>query len=378
MRFAIDSRFLLPHLEGLGRFTREIASRLIRQHPEVGWDLLFDRKPLPKYTFGPAQRNVVIPPPTRHWTLYEVWWRLSMPYLYLRKEWPAALLATYGIVSERVAKKVPTVAFIHDVAFARHPEFLPRDWQAYYMRAFRVSIRLSHHLIANSLSVRDDLIELFGVSPNRIQISYSGCDIQFFRPLVDLDKREIQKRYAQGHPYLLYIGSIHPRKNPERLLQAYDQLRQIYDAPLRLLMVGRFMFRRMVALRSHEKMKYRNEVIFHPPVSDEELLRLYNAAEAVVYPSLYEGFGSPVAEGLACGVPVVTSRISSLPETGGEAAFYADPYDPSSIAEAIYQALTQSPEEKNRRRQLGLEHVKRFSWEATVQVIWESLKAVAT
>ncbi|MCS6895790.1 MAG: glycosyltransferase family 4 protein [Bacteroidia bacterium] len=377
MRVAIDSRFLLPHLEGFGRFTREIASRLIQQYPEVSWELLFDRPPLPKYTFGPTQRNVVIPPQTRHWTLYEIWWHLSVPFFYLRKGAPSALFATYGIVSKKVAEKVPTVAFIHDVAFARHPEFLPRDWQAYYMRATRLSTRFAQRLITNSLSVQHDLVELFGVNPEKIQVSYSGCDTEFFHPMPNLDREAIRRAHAQGYPYILYVGSIHPRKNPERLLLAYDKLREKYDAPLRLLMVGRFMFKERTALSSLARMRHREEVIFHPPVSDEVLLRMYNAAEAVVYPSLYEGFGSPVAEGLACGVPVVTSRVSSLPETGGEAAFYADPYDPVSIAEAIYQALTQSADERRRRALLGLEHVKRFSWNATVQTIWENLKAIA-
>lgn len=372
MRIAIDSRFLLPHLEGFGRFTKEVASRLVQNHPEVEWDLLFDRKPLPKYHFGPAQHSVILSPPTRHWTLYEIWWRLSVPwYVYRRR--PNAFFATYGIVSPHVARRVPVVAFIHDVAFARHPEFLPKGWQAYYMRNTRATVRHAALLIANSQSVRQDLVELFDADTQRIIVGYNGCDTDFFRPLPTLNVAEVRKRYTGGMPYVLYVGSIHPRKNPLRLLAAYDLLREKFREPLRLLMVGRFMFGRRHSMESYEKMHHKAEVIFHPPVSDQELLHLYNAASAVVYPSLYEGFGYPVAEALACGAPVVTSRVSSLPEVGGEAAFYADPYDPASIAEALYAALTLSPEERAQRAKIGRAHVERFSWQNTVEVIWQAL-----
>ncbi|MCX8112349.1 MAG: glycosyltransferase family 4 protein [Bacteroidia bacterium] len=377
MRIAVDSRFLLPHLEGFGRFTKEVASRLVREHPEVEWDLLFDRKPLPRYHFGPAQHTVILPPPTRHWTLYEVWWRLSVP-IYLRWRKPDILFSTYGLLTREVGRKIPVVAFIHDVAFARHPEFLPKGWQAYYMRAMKSTIRYSKILIVNSHSVRQDILELFGAEEARIRIAYQGCDMSFFRPLPELNKSEVLNQYSEGCPYLFYIGSIHPRKNPKRLLQAYDRLRERYKEPLRLLLVGRFMFDKGQLSDSLREMRYASEVIFHPPVSDWELLKLYNAAAVVVYPSLYEGFGIPVAEALGCGVPVVTSRISSLPEVGGEAAFYANPYDPESIAEAIYQALTQSPEERALRAQIGRMHVERFSWQETLRVVWNSLIEVAS
>lgn len=377
MRIAIDSRFLLPHLEGFGRFTKEIASRLVRQHPEVEWDLLFDRKPLSQYHFGSSQKSIVLPPQTRHWSLYEVWWRISVPF-YLRKRRPSALFATYGIISSTVGKRIPTAAFIHDLGFVRYPEFIPRGWWHYYMRAMGAAVRHSRILIANSQSVLADLVELFGAEASQIRVAYNGCDTEFFRPLPDLDTESIRRRYAAGYPYLLYVGSIHPRKNPERLLEAYDLLRRRYTEPLRLLFVGRFMFRKSETLRYLSKMRHAEEVLFHPPVQDEELRSLYNASAVVVYPSLYEGFGYPVAEALACGAAVVTSSVSSLPEVGGEAAFYADPYDPASIAEAIYQALTQSPEEKSRRAELGRTHIQQFSWERTTQVIWESLKAIAS
>ncbi|MCS7296811.1 MAG: glycosyltransferase family 1 protein [Bacteroidia bacterium] len=377
MRIAIDSRFLRPPLEGFGRFTKEVVSRLLQAHPAVEWDLLFDRKPLPGYDLSGREHAFVLPPPTRHWSLYEVWWRFSVPLYFLSRR-PNAIFATYGLVSRAAARCTPTVAFIHDVAFARHPEFLPRDWSWYYKSAFRRTVQAAHLLLANSISVQEDLIELFQAPPNKIRVAYNGCDIDFFHPLPHLDVSSVRQRYAKGYPYLLYVGSLHPRKNIMRLLMAYDLLRQRYHLPLRLLLVGRFLFRRGEMLSAYESMRYKSEVIFHKPVPDEELRLLYNAAEVVVYPSLYEGFGYPVVEALACGAPVVTSSCSSLPEVGGEAAFYANPFDPSSLAEVMEAALLQSKEERQRRAQAGRLHVQRFRWDNVVATIWTALKEIAT
>lgn len=377
MHIAIDSRFLLPHLEGFGRFTREVARRLIQAHPESRFDLLFDRKPLPQYHFGPNQVSHILPPQTRHWSLYEIWWRLSVPF-YLRRHRPQALFATYGQLSPAVARQVPIVAFIHDVAFARYPEHLPRGWYAYYMRTTRNTVRHASLLIVNSLSVQQDLEELFGVSPAKMRLAYNGCDSERFRPITPEAQLAIRTRYTQSYPYLLYVGSLHPRKNPIRLLQAYDALRTLYKEPLRLVIVGRFMFGKGSFYEAYQHMRHKEEVIFLSRLPDEELVSLYGAAAAVVYPSLYEGFGYPVAEALACGVPVVTSAVSSLPEVGGEAAFYANPYDPADIARALYEALTEPEPERQARIQKGLAHVRRFSWDACVQTLWQALSEVAT
>lgn len=376
MRVALDSRFLLPHLEGFGRFTLEVASRLVRMHPETDFDLLFDRKPLDKYRFGPNQHNAVIPPQTRHWLLYELWWHYALPF-YLRKRRPQVFFSTYGQLSPAVARQVPVVAFVHDIAFIRYPEFLPKGWYAYYTRTIRHTIRGASLLIANSESVRSDLVTLLETDADKIRVAYNGCDTEFFRPIPPEQYPHVREKYTGGLPYLLYVGSIHPRKNPVRLLQAYDLLRGSYTEPLRLLLVGRFMFDKGPVDTAYRQMRHKEEVIFHPPVPDSELVKLYGAASVVVYPSLYEGFGYPVAEGLACGVPVVTSQCSSLPEVGGTAAFYANPHDPADIARAIQEALIQSPQERSRRAEEGRRHVKQFSWERCVQTIWEALSEVA-
>ncbi|MCS7188976.1 MAG: glycosyltransferase family 1 protein [Bacteroidia bacterium] len=376
MRVAIDSRFLLPHLEGFGRFTREVASRLIKLHPEVEFDLLFDRKPLPIYHFGPNQRSIILPPPTRHWILYEVWWRYSMPW-YVSRHKPKVLFATYAQVSRKVADRVPTVAFIHDVGFARYPEHIPKDWYRFYMRTTWTVIEKAKLLIVNSFSVKNDLLELFDADTTRIRIVYNGCDGEIFKPLLPEDILSVRQRYTQGVPYILYVGSLHPRKNPVRLLQAYDILRESYTDPLRFILVSRVMFGKREIEEAYNRLRTKQELIFLSSVSDRELAELYGAAAVVVYPSLYEGFGYPVVEAMACGVPVVISRVSSLPEVGGEAAFYVNPYDAEDIAKGIREALVEPLTCRQVRIARGQEHVRQFTWSRCVQQIWEALLEVA-
>jgi glycosyltransferase involved in cell wall biosynthesis len=187
----------------------------------------------------------------------------------------------------------------------------------------------------------------------------------------------MREQVSGGIPYILYVGSIHPRKNFPRLLKAYEHLREVYRDPLRLVVVGRYLFRRgrREVSEVYERFRFKEEVLWRGIVPDEELVRLYNSAAVVAYPSLYEGFGSPVGEALACGTVVVTTRVSSLPEVGGEAAFYAEPYDEEDIARALYEALTEPAEARAVRIQKGLAHVQRFSWESTVQKIAEALRS---
>ncbi|MEN2992946.1 MAG: glycosyltransferase family 1 protein [Bacteroidia bacterium] len=372
MRVALDSRFLRPPLEGFGRFTREIGQRLVRQHPEVTWDFLFDRSPVAGYTFGQNQRNFVLFPPTRHWLLYEMWWRWAVP-AYLARHRPNVLLATYGQASAQAAHRVRVVAFIHDVAFARYPDHLPKGWQRYYLRTTQTVVQHATILLANSQSVAYDLMELFDAPKERLRVVYNGCDTSFFQPISEAERHATRQYYTQGLPYLLYVGSFHPRKNLLHLFQAYDILRSWYKEPLRLLVVGRILFGARAFKRAYQRMRYKAEVIFHPPLGDEELRKVYGAAEALVYPSWYEGFGYPVVEAMACGTLVVTSNTSSLPEVGGPAAFYADPGDPEAIASQLYQALTLTPTERERRLLQGRAHAQHFSWEACVSRIWQAL-----
>ncbi len=237
----------------------------------------------------------------------------------------------------------PVVTTIHDLTFIKYPhEHLP-----YYVAAHRRHLDRTRNkaaaIIAVSQATKKDLIEQ-GMSADKIHVVYEAAGSQF--RAVSIKRR----------PFILSVGTIEPRKNIRRLIQAYQQLKL---KNLELLIVGKFGW--------GEKDRPIPGVKLLGFVPDEELARLYSQAQVFVYPSLYEGFGLPVVEALSCGCPVVTSNVSSLPEVGGQAAVYVDPMSINSISQGITTAI----EKSTSLSRLGLIQVKQFSWAKTAR---ETLK----
>lgn len=378
MRVALDARFLLPHLEGFGRFTYEVGRRLVKLRPEWEWDFLVWRPLESCFYFGENQRVYKLLPPTRHWFLQHIWLEYSVPW-YARRHNPHIFWGTYGVGSLRLAKKIPLILFVHDIAFMRLQGRQQGNIDDYLRCVMPRSIRAAQVVLANSQSVAQDLQEVWNVPSEKIRIAYSGFDAAYFS--CQVDKEKVWRTYTQGVPYVLYVGSIHPRKNAVRLIEAYDLLRQVYRLPLKLLFVGRFMGRwwgrtyRQAFLRRWRQSPWREDIIFHPPVSDEELKKLYAACEVFVYPSLYEGFGYPVLEAMGCGALVAASGVSSIPEVGGKAAIYFDPYNPQDMAEKIYNLLSDSGLQKSLRLH-AQKQIHVFTWERTAEVFIREVESL--
>lgn len=236
----------------------------------------------------------------------------------------------------------PVVTTIHDLTFLKFPqEHLP-----YYIAAHKRHLRRAKDkaqaVISVSQATKRDLINE-GFATDKIHVIYEAAG-SLFRPA------KIKRR-----PFILSVGTMEPRKNIKRLIEAWRPFRHRYE----LVITGKFGW--------GEKTQAIPGVKLLGFVSDEELVRLYSQAQVFVYPSLYEGFGLPVLEAMACGCPVVTSGVSGLPEVGGQAAIYVDPASINSITQGIKTALDQS----GRLRRLSLDQAKRFSWEKTAR---ETLK----
>ncbi|OPZ88406.1 MAG: D-inositol 3-phosphate glycosyltransferase [candidate division TA06 bacterium ADurb.Bin417] len=226
-------------------------------------------------------------------------------------------------------------------------------------------------MLAISESTGRDLVRLFDFPADRVTVIHLGVDRNRFFPLDEAGRAAARKRLAgcgiEGE-YLLYVGTIEPRKNLERLLLAFDRVRRLGHREYRLVIAGR----RGWLCEGFEKTlaglpaAAREMIIRTEYFPKEGLTDLYNLATAFVYPSLYEGFGLPVLEAMACGCPVVTSNTSSLPELAGTAARLADPTEVESIAAAISDVLA-DPVERERMRREGFRQAERFSWEATAR-----------
>jgi glycosyltransferase involved in cell wall biosynthesis len=252
----------------------------------------------------------------------------------------------------------PIVTTIHDCAYDRFPsEFGERDRIArwYYRTMMRYAVTRSNHVIAVSESTRRDLAEFYGLSDRKVSVIYEGIDPSF----ADSEApREIESEYV------LYVGSERPRKNLERLLGAYDEFSRGLDEAPRLVLVGEYESRFLDVEQRATELGIRDNIVVLGFVSDDRLKSLYANALALVFPSLYEGFGLPVLEAMAAGTPVVAADAASIPEVAGDAAEYVNPNSVESIATGLSSVL----DDDHRRAELveaGFERVKTFDWERT-------------
>ena len=253
-----------------------------------------------------------------------------------------------------------TVVTVPDLSPFLHPEWHKQEVVAYITGEFRKQIERADRIIAISDFIRDTAINEFGFASERVQTVHLGFDHTVFRPLPTSVLTALREKYHLPARFLLYVGSIEPRKNLMRLLRAYRQLQEKTRCEVKLVLAG---FRGwdntdvMALLAS-----LRDDVAYLGYVPEHDLAGLYNLAEAFVYPALYEGFGLPPLEAMACGCPVVVSGVASLPEVCGEAAMYVDPLCIDEMSVALAQ-LCDTATKRQELRQKGLKQAANFSWE---------------
>jgi glycosyltransferase involved in cell wall biosynthesis len=257
------------------------------------------------------------------------------------------------------------VVTIHDLFAAVQPQwFTPRlGWQL--RLAQRRAAHAAHRVIAVSERTRQDLIERYKASPERVVVIHNGVDHQRFHP-AEVDPAVVARRYGVPHPFVLCIGSLMPWRNAPRLLRAVARL------GYGLLFVGRDIWGSDPTARLASDRGW-GWARFAGYVPDAELPALYAAARVFAYPSLYEGFGIPPLEAMACGTPVVASTAGALPEVLGDAALLVDPYDENALAQAIQAAA----EDRGALRQRGLERAARFTWQRAAAETWQVYTDVA-
>lgn len=266
--------------------------------------------------------------------------------------------------------KCKTVTTIPDIAFERYPQFFPAHQRSCLKVLVRESARKADHIITVSEHSKKDLIQLYGIPSEKITVTYEGAGEQFMQ----LDKVECRERVARkfgvDDTFILYVGRLQARKNLARVVHAYANVRKA-GFPHKLILVGKHDSLFAPVLSRIRDMRLEKDVALLGYVDSTDLPALYNAADIFVYPSLYEGFGLPVMEAMACGTPVVTSQGCCLEEIAGDAAMLVDPLDELSIANAMKQVLA-APELCKQLGRAGLARSARFSFQnaarETIQV----------
>jgi glycosyltransferase involved in cell wall biosynthesis len=308
----------------------------------------------------------------------QVWWEQVGIVLAGTREKIDLLHCPYW--SNPVWSPWPTVVTVHDVIQFVLPEYAWRKISRVYFGVVSAGARRADAVITVSECSKRDIVKLLGLAPERIHVIGNAVDESLYPVRDAWLLKSVRERYGIEPRFVLYFGGFDLRKNVPRIIEAYGRLPEALRRVYQLVIAGRYQHLghplypdpretiRRLGLESH--------VVFTGQIREQDKAPLYSAATVFAFPSLYEGFGMPVLEAMACGTPVVTSTLSALPEVAGDAGLLVDPYDPDAICQALAELL-ESQARRDELSRRGLERARRFTWrqvaEQTVRVYKETL-----
>lgn len=373
MNIAVNTRFLLKNkMEGIGWFTYETLKIMVKDHPEDHFHFIFDRPYHDSFLFSDNISPHVLYPPARHSVLWKIWFEYSMPWM-LNKIQPDVFYSPDGYNSLRSPWK--SVMAIHDLAFEFYPEFISKGVADFYLKNTPLYAKKADAIVAVSNNTKKDIISKYGVLPEKIDVACNGCR-DIFKPISEPQKEQVRLKYTSGKPFFIFIGAIHPRKNVEGIIQAFDLLKKTEDIPHKLVLVGRMAWQTDKFQALLTKMQHKEDVVHIPHIGDK-IAQLLGSSEGLVYPSFYEGFGIPIVEAFHSEVPVITATNSSLPEVAGDGALLVDAHSVESIMDAM-RSLVKDQTMRESLIEHGRTQRQKYSWKKAANVIYSSIKKVAT
>lgn len=260
----------------------------------------------------------------------------------------------------------PTIITIHDLSVCLFAQTHPWLRRLKHNLLLSPLIKRASKIITVSENSKKDVKKLFGIPEEKIAVIYHGVSSDF-HPISDQNYLEsIRRKYNLPHYFILYVGTLEPRKNIPTLLKAFSLLRNKKNVKHKLVIVGKKGWQYKEIFDALEKLNLKNDVVFTGYLPEEDLPAIYNLADLFTYPSLYEGFGLPPLEAMACGCPVITSNTSSLPEVTGNAALLVNPHSRREIYEGM-DAILSNHKLRNRFIEDGIEQSRKFSWEETAR-----------
>lgn len=361
MRIFIDARMIIDYLTGIGRYSYNLIDELSRIDRTNQYILLVNDSSLASFIRDKSNFKLEIIK-AKPMSILE---QFVIPSVLKRKK--ADLFHAPSFV---IPLKLPcrSVITLHDLTHMVFPKEFRGIVQFYYQFIVKPAIKKAEVVITDSENSKKDIITLLNIPRKKVRVTYLAVDTKM-KPVeksVDI-LRKIKTKYNINKKFILYHGNKKAHKNVLRLIEAFHKLCVERRLDYLLVITGKREIKSRETdfsqiEREVKRFGLDNKVIYTGYISEEDLPLLYNASDLFVYPSLYEGFGLPVLEAMACGIPVVTSNTSSLPEIVGDAGMLVNPYDVNAITGAIYKALTNS-ELRDQMSKKGLARAKRFSWE---------------
>ena len=351
---------------GVSRYIRSLLTQLAKQPGEHNYTVFVNGQDvIEQLAQHPQITYISAPWPQSRPAVRVAWEQLTLPTL-IRQKHIDVLHSPVNVLPERMPRNCSTVVTLHDLAFLRFPTVLTRAKRIYH-RTFTIrSLRRATMIITVSDSTQHDAHELAGIPFGHMRTVYTCIDERFSNVSIQEKIRQFKEQHELTEGFILYLGTLEPRKNIDTLIDAYARLRQMHGVREKLVLAGGKGWLYEAIFEKVKQLGLEDEVVFPGFVTDSEQVLWYQAASAFAYPSLYEGFGIPVAEALACGTPVVTSNVSSLPEAGANLALCVDPYDISALTDALHQALTDDTLRQN-CQMMAPTIAQRFSAQAMVE-----------
>ncbi len=367
-QFILDARTAVPHFPGIGRYVRNLAPALIPLLTPGERLTILDSPAAPpskdatmsgRELEGASQRPVkTVTAPVTPFDIRQQW---LIPLLLkrLRANGPALYHSPYYVMPYR--PDLPTLLTFYDVIPLKYPQSVPTRARLFFRLAASLALRAADRVAAISEAARTDLVNSFSIPASKISVTPLAAGPEY-RPQPASEVGRVRQKYRLPDQFLLYLGINKPHKNLPALIDAYAQISSRH-AP-RLVIAGAWDHRYPQARERAARHQLDEAVQFLGPIVERDLPSLYSAATVFVFPSLYEGFGLPVLEAMACGTPVACSNTASLTEVTGEAALLFDPHSIAEIRDAMVE-LIEDARQRTRRSEQGQARASRYSWQAT-------------
>lgn len=364
MHIAVNTRMLIAgKLDGIGWFSHEVLQRLTTELPNVRFTFLFDRPFDAQFIYNENVSGQVLFPPARHPLLYKAYFGYSVPRA-LHKLKPDLFFSPDGFLS--LKSDVPQIPVIHDINFEHRPQDLPKAYRNYYTTYFRQFAKKAEQIITVSNYSADDISQFYNIERSKIHVAYNGAN-ELYRPISDQEKIAVRKQYAQSAEYYVFVGNFSYRKNIHGIVNAYNDYRN-KGGSKKLVLVGNPLWTYAEMNETIAKSQFQKDILFVGHLDIDTLVKVVGAASALIFPSYFEGFGIPIIEAFKCGVPVITSSKTSLPEVAGDAALIADPDDFEKISNFLFSLETNENQRVNLINN-GFKRAELFKWENTANKV---------
>jgi len=370
LRIGVNTRLLIKdQLDGIGWYQYEVLKRITKANPSHLFIFFFDRKFDPSFVFEENVVPVVLRPQARHPILFKFWFNHVIRKA-LTKYKIDVFFSPDGYIC--LNTNVPQVGTFHDLNFEHFSKDLRPSHSRYYRSQFPLFAKKSQHLITVSNFSKNDIIERYGVTAEKITVIYNGVNNNYC-PIQKLVKDSCRNKYSAGAPFFLHVGSLHSRKNIVRLIEAFNTFKKKSRSNTKLILAGNKYDWTPAMEDALNSSGYKDEIILTGRIYQADLIELMGSALALTYVSYFEGFGLPVLEAMRSGTPVITSDCTSIPEVAGGAALMIDPFKVDAIAEAMSK-VEASQELRLELIDKGKKQVALFNWDRCAEETWKVIE----